>query len=191
MVPNVCFPNVCFESPTFIYFLHLFTMFFFGVSHMNKGRDYIPSEFHEIFLWLFRLFPFWNHHLYSRVITVLSLNYIISWLVIERYIAFQNPMISHDIHFLISPLYQYMAYAMKSPGTPLELSAFPGTRGLRRRQCRLVTTDAPSDALASRDLGGAVAVELWGRPSWDGLLGIFMANNIYIIIYIWVQVNKL
>ena len=100
-------------------------------------------------------------------------------------------MISHDIHFLISPLYQYMAYAMKSPGTPLELSAFPGTRGLRRRQCRLVTTDAPSDALASRDLGGAVAVELWGRPSWDGLLGIFMANNIYIIIYIWVQVNKL
>jgi len=28
-------------------------------------------------------------------------------------------------------------------------------------QCRLVTTDAPSDALASRDLGGAVAVELF------------------------------
>mmetsp|Transcript_16438 Transcript_16438/g.27102 ORF Transcript_16438/g.27102 Transcript_16438/m.27102 type:complete len:702 (+) Transcript_16438:27-2132(+) len=28
-------------------------------------------------------------------------------------------------------------------------------------QCRLVTTEAPSDALASRDLGGAVAVELF------------------------------
>eukprot|EP00435_Cladocopium_sp_Y103_P004939 s303_g1.t1 len=28
-------------------------------------------------------------------------------------------------------------------------------------QCRLVTTDAPSDALASRDLGSAVAVELF------------------------------
>ena len=67
----------------------------------------------------------------------------------------------------------------------MELSAFPGTRGLRRRQCRLVTTDAPSDALASRDLGGAVAVELWGRPSWDGLLGIFMANYIYKYIYIY------
>ena len=180
MVPNVCFPNVCFESPTFIYFLHLFTMFFLGCLIWIREGIIFPVNSMRFFLWLFRLFPFWNHHLYSRVITVLSLNYIISWLVIERYIAFQNPMISHDIHFLISPLYQYMAYAMKSPGTPLELSAFPGTRGLRRRQCRLVTTDAPSDALASRDLGGAVAVELWGRPSWDGLLGIFMANNIYI-----------
>ena len=40
----------------------------------------------------------------------------------------------------------------------------------RRAQCRLVTTDAPSDALASRDLGGAVAVELWAAPS-DGSAG--------------------
>lgn len=57
MVPNVCFPNVCFESPTFIYFLHLFTMFFFGVSHMNKGRDYIPGEFHDIFLMIIPIIP--------------------------------------------------------------------------------------------------------------------------------------
>ena len=35
-------------------------------------------------------------------------------------------MISHDIHFLISPLYQYMVYAMKSPGTPHGTLRFPG-----------------------------------------------------------------
>ena len=31
-------------------------------------------------------------------------------------------------------------------------------------QCRNVSTEHPSDAVASRDLGGAVAVELPGRP---------------------------
>ena len=34
--------------------------------------------------------------------------------------------------------------------------------GMPRGQCRLVSVNEPTDAVASRDLGGAVAVELPG-----------------------------